>query len=284
MPILHRDLSLCISLSARPSNIGTRFHNYLYDELRLPYVYKAFAPHDLEQAIIGIRGLGIRGAAVSMPYKEAVIVWVDHLDASAAAIDSVNTIVNDDGVLTAYNTDYSAVARLVVDHKLDTTGTVIVRGSGGMAKAVVAALHASGFTRGVLVARNESAGRTLAAHYGWSWAAEPADLTADLIVNVTPIGMSGGPDAELCSFGPLTIAAASHIFDVVAVPAETPLIRAARALGTPVTTGDQVAAIQAEEQFVLYTGVRPSDEQVRAAAAFSREEVAAPCGERRLNE
>ncbi len=282
MPILHRDLSLCISLSARPSNTGTRFHNYLYDELDLPYVYKAFAPHNIEQAITGIRGLGIRGAAISMPYKEAVIAWVDHLDASAAAIESVNTIVNDDGVLTAYNTDYTAVARLIADNKIDPAGTVIVRGSGGMAKAVVAALHAAGFTHGVLVARNETAGRALATHYGWSWAAEPGGLTADLIVNVTPIGMSGGPDAELCSFDADTIAAASLVFDVVAMPAETPLIQAARALGTAVITGDTVAAIQAEEQFVLYTGVRPSAEQVRAAAAFSREKVAAPGSTRRL--
>jgi shikimate dehydrogenase len=103
-----RDTTLCVSLAARPSNIGTRFHNFLYDELGLDFVYKAFAPVDLEAAVAGIRGLDIRGAGVSMPFKEACIPLLDELDPSAAAIDSVNTIVNDGGRLRGYNTDYLA--------------------------------------------------------------------------------------------------------------------------------------------------------------------------------
>ena len=67
MPILDKDMTLCISLAARPSNIGTRFHNYLYDALDLPFVYKAFAPTSLADALTGVRGLGIRGASVSIP-------------------------------------------------------------------------------------------------------------------------------------------------------------------------------------------------------------------------
>ena len=60
-----------------------------------------------------MRGLGIRGCAVSMPYKEDVIALVDVMDPSAKAIDSVNTIVNDGGRLTAYNTDYTAIEQLL---------------------------------------------------------------------------------------------------------------------------------------------------------------------------
>jgi len=61
-------------------------------------------------AIAGVSGLGIRGCSVSMPLKEAVLELVDVVEHSAAAIESVNTIVNNDGVLTASNTDYEAVA------------------------------------------------------------------------------------------------------------------------------------------------------------------------------
>ena len=106
-------MTLCISLSARPSNNGTRFHNHLYGQLDLNWIYKAFAPTNLEQAIAGVRGLGIRGCAVSMPYKEDVIALVDEMDPSAKAIDSVNTIVNTDGHLKAYNTDYTAIEQLL---------------------------------------------------------------------------------------------------------------------------------------------------------------------------
>jgi shikimate dehydrogenase len=262
-------MTLCISLAARPSNIGTRFHNYLYDLLGLNFVYKAFAPADITAAVAGIRGLPIRGAAVSMPYKEAVIALVDVMDPSAKAIDSVNTIVNDGGVLTAYNTDYLAIERLLRDRAVDPALPVLLRGSGGMAKAVAAALHGAGFRTVTIVARNEAAGRALAELYGFGWAAEAGTLTAGLLVNVTPLGMAGA-EADAMAFDGATVAAAQVVFDVVALPSETPLIRAARAAGKPVITGAEVIAIQAEEQFVLYTGVRPTPEQVRDASEFSR--------------
>lgn len=272
MPILNKDMTLCISLAARPSNIGTRFHNYLYDALGLNFIYKAFAPTDLAQAVAGIRGLGIRGAAVSMPYKEDVIALIDVMDASASAIDSVNTIVNDSGVLTAYNTDYLAIARLLAENALDPETTVLLRGSGGMAKAVAAALHDAGFARVTIVARKEERGRALAALYGFSWLAEvsdASDVAAGMLINVTPLGMAGADEA-VQSFSDALVSAAQVVFDVVALPAETPLIKAARAAGKQVITGAEVIAIQAEEQFVLYTGVRPSAELVREASEFSR--------------
>ena len=269
VPILNKDMILCISLAARPSNIGTRFHNYLYEALGLNYIYKAFAPADIEAAVAGIRGLPIRGAAVSMPYKEAVIPLVDRLDASARAIASVNTIVNDGGVLTAYNTDYIAIARLLKDHDVPASHSVLLRGSGGMAKAVAAALRDAGFGNVTIVARNEETGRVLAELYGFGWQAEVGASRADLLINVTPLGMAGA-DESAQSFDDGAVATAQVVFDVVALPSETPLIQAARAAGKPVITGAEVIAIQAEEQFVLYTGVRPTPEQVRAASEFSR--------------
>ncbi|EOE9712517.1 shikimate 5-dehydrogenase, partial [Salmonella enterica subsp. enterica serovar Kentucky] len=99
---INKDTQVCMSLAARPSNFGTRFHNYLYEALDLNYLYKAFSPTDLTHAISGVRGLGIRGCAISMPFKEACIPLVDELDASAQAIHSVNTIVNTNGHLKAY--------------------------------------------------------------------------------------------------------------------------------------------------------------------------------------
>lgn len=257
-----------MSLAGRPGNFGTRFHNWLYAALDLNYVYKAFTTTDLPGAVAGIRALGVRGCAVSMPYKEAVIPLLDELDPSAAAIGSVNTVVNEDGFLRAYNTDYTAIRLLVGEHRLDPAHTVAVRGSGGMGKAVACALRDAGFTRGTLVARNEAAGRALAGRCGWDW--QPAPVAADLLVNVTPIGMASSPEADALAFTPDLVAQARTVFDVVALPAETPLILEARAQGRPVITGLEVVALQALEQFVLYTGVRPSPEQVRDAVAYAR--------------
>lgn len=279
--MLNKDMTLCISLSARPSNNGTRFHNHLYESLGLNWIYKAFAPTDLAQAIAGVRGLGIRGCAISMPYKEDVIALVDRMDPSAKAIDSVNTIVNDDGVLTAHNTDYAAIAQLIAENDFDTASSVLLRGSGGMAKATAAAFRDAGFTDVTIVARNESAGRALADLYGFAWRAEVGEATADVIVNVTPIGMAGGAEADALAFSEATVAASAVVFDVVALPAETPLIAAARAAGKIVITGAEVATRQALEQFVLYTGIRPSAEQVRAAEEFMRAGAPSPRQEAR---
>ncbi|BBV74030.1 hypothetical protein STW0522RAO56_00840 [Raoultella planticola] len=76
---LNKDTTVCMSLAARPSNFGTRFHNYLYDALGLDYLYKAFTTTDLASAIAGVRALGIRGCAISMPFKQDCIALVDEL-------------------------------------------------------------------------------------------------------------------------------------------------------------------------------------------------------------
>ena len=265
-PPISRDTRLCMSLSARPGNFGTRFHNALYDELSLDYIYKAFASRDLPGAIAGIRALGIRGCAVSMPFKEACIPLLDALEASAQAIAAVNTIVNDDGHLRGYNTDYTAVRRLL--ERVPAGLRFALRGSGGMAKAVAAALRDQGFRTGTIIARNPQAGRQLAEAYGFAWSPETSG-PAELLINVTPIGMEGGREVDELAFERAAIDAAQVVFDVVALPVETPLVRAARAAGKQVITGDQVLVLQGAEQFVLYTGVRPDDAQIARAAAIA---------------
>lgn len=269
-PPLNKDTRMCISLAGRPSNIGTRFHNHLYEVLALDFIYKAFTTTDIGAAIGGVRALGIRGCSVSMPFKSDVIGLVDEVEESARVINSVNTIVNDDGHLTASNTDYLAVQRLIDEHRLDPSASVLIRGSGGMASAVGAAFRDHGFHTGTVVARNVAAGRELAARLGYEYSAEVGDRVADVIVNVTPIGMAGGPESAERAFAESTIAQANTVFDVVALPSETPLVAAARAAGVPVITGAEVIALQAAEQFERYTGVRPTAAQVAEASAISR--------------
>lgn len=266
---IDKDTRLCMSLAGRPGTFGTRFHNYLYRELDINFVYKAFTTKDLKAAIGGIRALEIRGCAVSMPFKEACIEFLDALDQSADVIQSVNTIVNDDGRLRGYNTDYIAIAQLLERDKVAPESVFALRGSGGMAKAVAFALRDAGFKSGYIIARNEAAGRALAQSCGFEWQPTADSIQPALLVNVTPIGMMGGAEADDLAFDPQTIDAVEIVFDVVARPPETPLIRYAREKGKKVITGAEVIAIQAVEQFVLYTGVRPSDEQIRRAGEYA---------------
>lgn len=269
-PPLSKDTRLCISLAGRPSNIGTRFHNYLYDLLGLDFIYKAFTTTDIAAAIGGVRALGIRGCSVSMPFKQDVIPLVDRVEDSARAINAVNTIVNDDGRLTASNTDYIAVQRLIEDHGLSGSQSVLIHGSGGMASAVGTAFRDNGFHDGLIIARNSETGEALARRLDYDYASKVGSRTAHIIVNVTPVGMAGGPEEQHSAFDTSTITKADTVFDVVALPSETPLIVAARAAGVKVITGAEVIALQAAEQFQRYTGVRPTAEQVASASALSR--------------
>jgi shikimate dehydrogenase len=274
MPILNVEMQMCISIAARPSNIGTRFHNFLYDELGLNFVYKGFAVDDAEGAVRAVRALKMRGAAVSMPHKEAVIPFMDELDISASAIDAVNTIVNTDGYLRAYNTDYQAVVDALAHHKVDNNYSVVVRGSGGMAKAVIAAFRDSGFGNLTVLSRNEVTGRALAEKYGFKWLAE-SELEIlpafDVLVNVTPLGMSGGNEGQL-SFPESLIKSSRVVFDVIAMPVETPLYELGLKYQKLVITGMEIMASQAAIQFELYTGITLTEDQIKRASLFSRQQ------------
>jgi shikimate dehydrogenase len=263
-----RETTVCMSLSGRPGTFGSRFHNHLYAALGLDYVYKAFTTTELAGAIAGIRALGIRGCAVSMPFKEACIPLLDALAPSARAIASVNTIVNDGGRLTGHNTDYGAIAPLLARHGVAPDTSFALHGAGGMAKAVASALRDHGYAQGTIVARNEQTGRALAQACGYRYAQELGALRPRMLINVTPIGMEGA-DAARLPFDEAAIDAAEVAFDVVALPVETPFVQRARAGHKRVITGGEVIALQAVGQFVLYTGVTPSSEQLDAARRYA---------------
>ena len=271
---INKDTTVCMSLSARPSNFGTRFHNYLYEKLDLNYLYKAFTTNNLKDAIYGIKALAIRGCAISMPYKEACIEFIDELDGSVKSIQSVNTIVNTNHHLKAYNTDYIAVAKLIVENKINNTTPFVLKGSGGMANAVIGAFYDAGFKNGIIAARNQQKGETLAKRYGYKWVKDEQEILphqAKLIINVTPIGMLGAIESEALAFPTTMIKNADIVFDVVALPVDTPMIKYAQKLNKIIISGADVAVLQALKQFVLYTGVTPSDELVRQAGEFARQ-------------
>ena len=225
--MINKDTQLCMSLSGRPGNFGTTFHNYLYQKLGLNFIYKAFTTTDIESAVKGIRALGIRGCAVSMPFKESCMPFLDEISPS-------------------------------------------VQGSGGMAKAVVAAFKNSGFEHLKIFARNEKTGKNLAALYGYEYISSLDNQSADILVNVTPIGMKGGKEEFDLAFPKNLIQQAQTAFDVVAIPAETPFIQLAQQQGKQTISGAEVIVLQAVEQFELYTGIRPDDQLVAEAEAFAR--------------
>ncbi len=264
---INKDTQLCMSLSGRPGNFGTRFHNFLYGKLDLNFIYKAFTTNNLEGAVKGIRALGIRGCAISMPFKEAVIDFLDCIDPTAKRIAAVNTIVNDGGRLTGYNTDYIAIRELLQQNRIPNTLSVVVLGSGGIAKAIVCALRELTFKDCIVVARNTKTGPALAGMYGYRWQQAFGSATFDVLINATPIGMK--PNIEEMPFPQPLIKKAKFVFDAVADPFETQIIKVSRSFDKEVISGFTITVIQAREQFRLYTGVALSQDLAEEAAKFA---------------
>ncbi len=255
--MINKDTQLFISVASRPSNFGTTLHNAAYAALGLNFVYKAFSISDIAGAMVGVRALGIRGCSVSMPFKEAVISYLDELDETAQVIGAVNTIVNDAGRLTGYNTDVIG-ARVVLEALQARPGeSVLLIGAGGAARAILFALRQLGFNR-VRVANRDLEKiqqlNTILSCQPVAWA-ERQQEPADLVINATSVGMN--PNVESMPLEEAFIYQSRAVMDVVISPMETRLIGCARSAGKAVAPGYLMSLEQAMAQFTLYTGKEP---------------------------
>ncbi|BDR59187.1 shikimate dehydrogenase [Xylocopilactobacillus apicola] len=139
--------TVLIGLMAYPirHSMSPTMHNNAFAKMGLNYAYLAFevTNDNLPQAIDAIRTLNMRGSNVSMPNKQKVISLLDKLDPAAEMVGAVNTIVNDHGILTGYNTDGTGFMQSLKDDNLDIIGekmTLAGAGGAGTAIAIQAAI------------------------------------------------------------------------------------------------------------------------------------------------
>lgn len=243
---------LCGSIMGSPFSLSARIHNAAYAALGLDYTFVCFGVDDPEAAVQAIRTLGVRGMNVSMPYKQAVMPFLDAIDDSARRIGAVNTINNVDGQLTGYNTDYLGAVRAVQEVQRLSGQRVAVIGAGGAARAVVfGCLGAQGLV--TVFNRSAERGQALAEALGASFG---GDLSAfdsdhfDVVINATSVGFKQ-PDVN-----PLEGLLAPHlvVMDVAFLPVRTALLRQAEALGCRTVAGTRMLVHQACRQIELYTG------------------------------
>ena len=251
---IDKNTQVCISIASCPGNFGANFHNAAYRHLRLNWIYlprQVESTDDLQSVIEGIRSFHIRGCSVSMPHKQAVIPFLDELDVSAKEIGSVNTICpQDDGTLKGYNTDYYGAKRAI--EKIDIQGKkVLMLGAGGVARAIGFAIKELGAE--LLIAnRSLEKAKALSKHLSAqdiSWEDIPK-ITGTLLVNATSVGMD---DPQSIVVSREVISHFEVIQDVVIYPAETKLLKEAKAAGRQVIPGTLMCVYQAAAQFKLYT-------------------------------
>ncbi|GMV17100.1 MAG: shikimate 5-dehydrogenase [Polyangiaceae bacterium] len=255
---LRSPITLCGSLSLHPVSLGAAMHSAGYRALGLPFVYVPFAlvEADLPAALAGMRALGIRGFGVSMPFKLSVMPLLDRLDPLAERIGAVNTIVNDDGVLTGHNTDAWGAARALAEALPLAGKRVVVIGAGGAARAAAFAFHEAGMRVHIAnrtKAKAEALARDIAIDIDSSGLDGLAALDGvDAVVNCSSAGMDEYGAEVVVPEGLLQ--PGRVIMDIVYKPVHTRLIEAAERAGARTVHGGRMLLHQACRQFELYTG------------------------------
>ncbi len=237
-------------------SLSPLMHNAAYGALGLPARYEAFQVGNPEEAVRMIREKNIRGASVTIPFKTAVMAFLDELDEDARIIGAVNTIRNRSGKLGGFNTDWLGLTRSLGE-RLEIRGKrFAVLGSGGAARAAVFGIAREGGIP-VIFCRNPETGKVLSRDLGCL--ALPMSrlhtVTAHCLINATPVGMAPGEGET-----PVDGNVLKHfewVMDMIYNPSRTKLLEDAGMAGCGVIEGLPMFVHQGAEQIRIWTGVKP---------------------------
>ncbi|MBP2623028.1 shikimate dehydrogenase [Streptococcus oricebi] len=248
-------------------SISPFIHNLAFERLGINGVYLAWEieKQDLAQTVANIRRYDMYGINLSMPYKQAVIPFLDELSPEARMIGAVNTVINRDGLLLGHNTDGRGFFRSLADFSIQQQKMLIL-GTGGAATAIIAQAALDGAGAITVFGRSASLER-MAARYT-AIAEETgvpihlksienrADLedelaSAQLLVNATSLGMDG---RSLPIPSDLILPKGLLVADVIYQPFETPFLSLAKAQGLKTVNGLGMLLYQAASAFELWTG------------------------------
>ncbi len=192
---------------------------------------------------------------VTIPYKQAVIPYLDELHPLAEKIGAVNTIVHKDGRYTGYNTDFYGFKYLLEHNKIDIENKkCLILGSGGTSHTVQAVLEHLGASKILIISRKDT-------EYSVSYENCYKNHTdAQVIVNTTPLGMY--PNVESSPLDLSTFLSCEAVIDAIFNPLETRLIKQAHELGKIGITGLEMLVAQAKQAIEYFMDQELSDELI----------------------
>jgi shikimate dehydrogenase len=263
-------------------SLSPAFQQAAFDALDISVKYEHWeTPADgLATRVTGLRAPSALGANVTVPHKEACVPLVDEADDLVRKAGALNTIHNVDGRLIGYNTDVWGFLGGLRDAGFASAGcAAVIAGAGGSAKAVAVALVGEGAASVTVVNRtlararalvesfSGDTGRTaLAASPDTREAWEQASATADLLINCTSLGAAGTPEEDESPVPSDLIRPTTLVYDLVYLPAETKLMRDARAAGARAVGGLPMLIYQGAASFEIWTGRDAPLEVMRKAA------------------
>ena len=263
---------LCLLGDPVSHSISPAMHNLSFETLNLDYVYLAFKTtiDEFENTVATLKQVGARGFNCTMPCKRIAAEKCDELSPAAKFMNSVNTVVIEDGKLIGHNTDGVGYMRSVVDAGHDIIGKqMTLLGSGGASSAILAQAALDGLTNINLFARKGNSWNVIEKQENQINAQtnckvtlnELADETAlkrsiadsAILVNGSSVGMAPNTDGCLIPdtsfFHPELI-----VSDVIYNPRKTKLLTLAESAGLATFNGMYMLLYQGAEAFKIWTG------------------------------
>jgi shikimate dehydrogenase len=217
-----------------------------------------------------MRTLGLGGLSVTMPHKISVAAAVDVASEAVRALGACNCVYWSEGRLHGDNTDGDGlIAALSQEAEVSVRGrTVSVLGSGGAARSIVEAAGRAGAAAIHVWARNQESAEAAAALSGVGSVGPIEQVRdADIVINATSVGMTGGPNPNGIPVPADLIGQHQIVQDIVYEPRETPLMTAARQRGATVIGGVEMLVHQAARQYTHWTG-RPAPLEIMRRAVL----------------
>ena len=260
------------------NSLSPFIHNQIIIKYSLDFCYLPFqvAETDLGEAIQGIRALNIRGVNITFPYKKKAIEFLDELEESARRIGAVNTIVNNEGNLTGYNTDVIGFKKSLQDNGkfVIKEKNAVILGAGGAARGVIYTLLEEGIEEISIFNRTLEKAEKIKQDFSPFFPQSSINIfsfgqnnikdkikEATLLVNATSIGMASQidntplPDENL--FHPNLL-----VYDLIYHPAKTLFLKQAERAGAKIINGLPMLVYQGIESLYLWTGLKPEGKEV----------------------
>ena len=253
--------------------LSPSMHNFIYQKLGIDVEYKKWeiSPNNLKSHIEKINNENFIGANITVPYKEKIVPLLDEIRNEAKFTGAVNTIVKNNNKLIGYNTDvYGIEQTLDIKLKNDVINNAVIFGAGGAAKAALFVLLQRGLNNLTIVNRTKSNALKMISKFNnvnfdqtiitlnEKSQIKSACLSADLIINTTILGMKGSGYEDISPIDSTFIDSNSVIFDMVYNPTKTPLIKIALERNANIIEGLNMLVYQAIKSIELWTGIRPS--------------------------
>jgi shikimate dehydrogenase len=258
--------------------LSPAIHNAAFNHLKLDFVFLAFKVKaaDLENAVWGMRGLGIHGLNVTMPHKSTVIAYLDEVDPAVKFLGSANTILNKNGKLLGFNTDGVGALKAIRENGTELSEKkVLLFGAGGAAKAIafslaeevgeLVVLNRAAEKAAVLAdALNRMFGKKIVGGALSPSAVQKNLQDADILVNATSVGMH--PNVNQSLVAPQWLKSNLTVMDIVYNPVETKLAKDAKVAGAKVISGVEMLIYQGAASFKIWTERAAPIEVMRKAA------------------